>query len=150
MSKYFVYYSATGNGDFIAEKLKEAGYTLIKVETVKPIGKMSFFKILHYGGQAMFKKKAKIKELELSLKEDDEVIIGSPIWNDRLSTPINTVLAKYDFNKDATRFIVYPAGDKAIKVVSQLAKLGFKNEPVVYSYPLKNQEKIEEVLKLVK
>ena len=145
--KYFVYFSASGNGDFIANFLKEKGYEIVKVETLKPFGKVNFFRILKYGFRAGAQKKENIKELDLELKEDDEVVIGSPIWNDRLSTPINTVLDKIEFNKETTKFIVYPAGDKAVKVVGQLEKLGFKNQPIIYQYPLKNQDKIEEVLK---
>ena len=146
--KYFVYFSASGNGDFIAEYLKEQGYTPVKVEMTKPIKKVGFFFILKYGGRAGFNKKEKIKELNLNLKEDDEVIIGSPIWNDRLSTPINTVLSQLELNKETTRFIVYPAGEKAVKVVKQLEKLGFKNPPIIYSYPLKNKDKIKETIVL--
>ena len=120
MNKYFIYFSLTGNGDFLAEQLKEFGYTPIKVETIKPIGKVNFFKIIRYGGEAMMNKKAKIKEIELTLKEDDEVIIGSPIWNDRLSTPINALLAKFFFNKKTTKFILYPAGEGTKKSLKQL------------------------------
>ena len=145
--KYFVYFSASGNGDFIANFLKEKGYEIVKVETLKPFGKVNFFRILKYGFRAGAQKKEKIKELNLELKEDDEVVIGSPIWNDRLSTPINTVLDKIEFNKETTKFIVYPAGDKAVKVVGQLEKLGFKNKPIIYQNPLNFQDKIEEVLK---
>ena len=144
--KYFVYYSATGNGDFLADRMKEKGYQPVKVEMVKPIGKMSFFKIFRYGGQAMRGKKAKIKELNLELKEDDIVVIGSPIWNDRLSTPINAVLAKFDFNKETTQFLFYPAGSEAKKASKQITKKGFKKLPIVYIWPLKNQDKAKEVL----
>ena len=150
MKKYFVYYSATGNGDFLAELLKEAGYEPVKVETIKPMGKVGFFKILHYGGQAMLGKKAKIKDLNLELVDDDLVIIGSPIWNDRLSTPINAVLAKYNFNKETTGFILYPAGEGTSKSFEQIKKLGFVKEPMVISYPLKKQDGAKELIKLVK
>lgn len=145
--KYFVYFSASGNGDFIAEYLKELGYTPIKVEMIKPIKKINFFSIMKYGFRAGMNKKEKIKELNLGLKDDDEVVIGSPIWNDKLSTPINTLLDKYSFNKETTRFILYPAGEGTNKSLMQLEKLGFKNKPVVYSNPLKNQDKIKELLK---
>ena len=150
MKKYFVYYSATGNGDFLAELLKEAGYEPVKVETIKPMGKVGFFKILHYGGQAMLGKKAKIKDLNLELKDDDQVVVGSPIWNDRLSTPINAVLAKYSFNKERTGFVLYPAGEGTSKSFEQIKKLGFVKEPVVISYPLKKQDVAKELVKLVK
>ena len=144
--KYFVYFSASGNGDFLANKLQEKGYTPVKVETVKPIKKVGFFAILKYGFRAGAQKKEKIKEINLEPKEDDEVVVGSPIWNDRLSTPINALLSQIEFDKETTKFIVYPAGDKAIKVVDQLVKLGFKNPPLVYSNPLKNQDKADELL----
>ena len=146
--KYFIYFSLSGNGDFIANFLKEKGYEIIKVETLKPFGKINFFRMLKYGFRAGTQKKDNIKDINLELKEDDEVIIGSPIWNDRLSTPINTLLSKFDFNKESTKFIVYPAGDKAVKVVGQLEKLGFKNKPIIYTYPLKNQDKADDLLNL--
>ncbi len=145
--KYFVYFSASGNGDFLAELLKEKGYQPIKVEMVKPIKKVGFFTILKYGGRAMTGKKEKIKDVALELKEDDEVIIGSPIWNDRLSTPINALLATFDFDKENTKFILYPAGEGTKKSFGQIAKLGFKQTPIVISYPLKKQEQAKELLK---
>lgn len=146
MSKYFVYFSLSGNGDFIAEQLKEKGFLPVKVEMAKPPKKVGFFTILKYGGRAMMYKKENIKDFELLLQEDDEVVIGSPIWNDRLATPINTVLDKYQFDKNSTKFIVYPAGEGAKKVFKQLEKLGYTQRPIIYSYPLKNKEKALEIL----
>ena len=145
--KYFVYFSWSGNGDFIANYLKEKGYEPVKIETLKPLGKVNFFRILKYGFKAMGAKKTPIKDIVLDLKEDDQVIIGSPIWNDRLSTPINTVLGQFDFNKEATKFILYPAGETTKKSFEQISNLGFKNPPIVYAHPLKSQEKAEELLK---
>ena len=144
--KYFVYFSASGNGDFIASFLKEKGFEPVKVETLKPFGKVNFFRILKYGFRAGAQKKEKIKDINLDLKEDDVVVIGSPIWNDRLSTPINTVLSQFEFNKETTKFIVYPAGESAKKVFEQIEKLGYQNKPYVYANPLKNQDKAQDIL----
>lgn len=144
--KYFVYYSASGNGDYLASLLKEMGYQIVKVEMVKPIGKVGFWKILKYGGRAMTNKKEKIKDIPLELKEDDVVVIGSPIWNDRLSTPINSLLAKFDFNKETTKFILYPAGEGTKKSLKQIEKLEFKQTPLVISYPLKKKEQAIELI----
>ena len=146
MKKYFVFYSASGNGDYLAELLKEAGYEIVKVEMVKPIGKIGFFKILHYGGQAMMKKKANIQELSLELNSDDLIVVGSPIWNDSLSTPINAVLDKFTFNKETTEFILYPAGEGTNKSKEQLKKLGFIKEPIVIQNPLKYKDTVKEKL----
>lgn len=145
--KYFVYYSLSGNGDFIAEKLKDKGYQPIKVEMVKPIKKIGFFAIMKYGFRAGLNKKEKIKEIQIDLKEDDKVIIGSPVWNGKLATPINAVINKLALNKETTGFIVYPAGEEAKKVNNQLQKLGFKKTAVVYPHPLKTPEKFEELFK---
>ena len=147
MSKYFIYFSATGNGDFLASELKQYGYTPVKVEMVKKIKKVGFFFILRYGGKATFNKKEKIQPLNLELKEDDIVVIGSPIWGDKISTPINTVLKQLSLNKDTTRFVLYPAGEGTKKSLLQIARLGFIQEPIVISYPLKKMEAAKELLK---
>ena len=145
--KYFVYFSWSGNGDYIASFLKERGYEPVKIETLKPLGKVNFFRILKYGFKAMGAKKTPIKEVNLELKEDDLVIIGSPIWNDRLSTPINSVLSQFNFNKENTKFILYPAGEETKKSFEQIANLGFIEQPIVYAHPLESQEKAVEILK---
>lgn len=145
--KYFVYFSLTGNGDFIAEYLKEKGYEPIKIEMVKTPKKIGFFTILKYGGRAMSNKKEDIADIPLFIKDEDEAIIGSPIWNDRLSTPINTILDKITFNKETTKFILYPAGEGTKKSFKQIEKLGFTSVPIVISNPLKNKDKVSELLK---
>ncbi len=145
--KYFIYFSVSGNGDFLADRFKEKGFQPVKVELIKPIKKVGFFTILKFGFRAGLQKKEKIKEINIDLKEGDEVIIGSPIWNDRLSTPINAVLSQLALNKETTSFIVYPAGETAKKVVDQLKKLGFSKEPIVYPHPLKSPEQFEVALK---
>ena len=147
MNKYFIYFSLTGNGDFLASELKQYGYTPVKVEMVKKIKKVGFFFILRYGGRATFNKKEKIQPLNLELKEDDVVVIGSPIWGDRLSTPINTVLKQLSLNKDTTKFALYPAGEDTKKSLQKLAKLGFTQEAIVISNPLKKMDEAKEILK---
>ena len=147
MNKYFVYFSASGNGDFLASELEKKGYKPVKIELVKPIKKVGFFAILKYGGRAMMQKREKIQEISLELQDDDTVIVGSPIWNDRLSTPVLTALDKLALNKETTKFILYPAGEGTKKSFKQLEKLGFKEAPIVIQYPLKYQEKALELIK---
>ena len=146
MNKYFMYFSVTGNGDFLANELAKKGYIPVKIELVKPIKKVNFWMILHYGGRAMFKKKEKIKELNLELQEDDLVVVGSPIWNDLLSTPVLTALGKVDLNKETTKFILYPAGEGTKKSLEQIKKLGYSGEAIVIQHPLKYEEKALELI----
>ena len=144
--KYFIYFSASGNGDYLAEQLKTKDFEIVKVEMLKPIKKVGFFTILKFGFRAGAQKREKIKELNIEIKEDDQVVVGSPIWNDRLSTPINTVLDVLSLHKETTEFIVYPAGETANKVKNQLKERGFIKEPIIFPHPLKSQDKIEEVI----
>ena len=94
----------------------------------------------------MFKKKEQLKPIELSIDKNDEVIIGSPIWADHLSTPITTVLLMFDFNKETTGFILYPAGEGTKKSFKEIKKLGFNKEPIVISNPQKKKEAALEIL----
>ena len=144
--KYFVYFSFTGNGEYLASLYQEKGYTPVRIELVKPVKKVGFFTILKYGGRAMFNKKEKIKDINVEFKEDDEVIIGSPIWNDRLCTPITTLLRRVEFNKENTLFVLYPAGEGTKKSLKQIKKMGYTKEPIVVSYPLKKQEEAKQKL----
>ena len=146
MAKYFVYFSFTGNGDYIASLLKEKGYESVKIELEKSPKKIGFWQILKYGGHAGFNTKEKLKEVEFKLNQDDVVIIGSPIWNDRLSTPITTFMSQVEFNKETTKFILYPAGEKTKKSLKQIKKLGFISEPIVISYPLKKTEECKKLI----
>ena len=146
MNKYFMYFSVTGNGDFLANELAKKGYIPVKIELVKPIKKVNFWMILHYGGRAMFKKKENIKELNLELQEDDLVVVGSPIWNDLLSTPVLTALGKVSLNKETTKFILYPAGEGTKKSLEQIKKLGYSGETIVIQHPLKYEEKALELI----
>ena len=147
MKKYFLYFSLTGNGDFLASELEKKGYQPVKIELVKDIKKVGFWTILSYGGRAMFQKREKIKEFTLELQDDDFVIVGSPIWNDRLSTPVLTALYKISLNKANTRFILYPAGSSTKKSLKQLKKMGFELDPIVIQYPVKYQEQALDLIK---
>ena len=146
MKKLFIYYSQSGNGDSLCELMKAKGFDIIKVETVKPIKKMNFFRILRYGGEAMMKKKRPIKPIDLRLEEYDHVFIGSPIWNDRLATPILALLSEFEFDKEITKFILYSGGGSAKHAEAQLKQTGFKWDPIVLKQPLKYPDEAKEAL----
>ena len=144
MKKLFIYYTLTGNGDVMATFYSKEGYDTHRVETMKPIKKPNFFRILRYGGEAMMKKRRPIMKIELDPNKYEEIVIGSPIWNDRLSTPILSLLDQYDFNKETTKFVFYAGGGKASHAEQQIEKMGFKNKAIVVkepkSYPLEAEK----------
>ncbi len=143
MKKLFIYYSYTGNGEVVEQKMQEKGYDIRKVETLKNLPKNFFFAMMAGGFQAGIKKKAKLKEFDYDISSYDEVVIGSPIWNGRIAPAINTVLANINFEGKELSFIFYAGsgeGKNALKRVNKEypnAKVLFLKQPKDYPEELK-------------
>ena len=138
MKNLFIYYSYTGNGDVVAEALKEKGFEIRKVIRKRKMPKSFFFGILHGGFLAATNHKDKLVDYNENVDEYENIFIGSPIWNARLSSPINTVLAKTNLTNKNLTFIFYAGsgtGEKALKKINKLypsAKVIFLKEPKKY------------------
>ncbi len=115
MKKLFIYYSDTGNCDLIAETLKNEEMDVIKVKPLKRLPKKNFFKILKMGMLAGLNHKMKIEKIDFNIDDYNEVIICSPVWNGRLSCPINYLLKEYDFNGKIKKFILSSGSGEAKK-----------------------------------
>lgn len=115
MKKLFIYYSLTGNGDKIAQYLKEKHIDIIKVKPVKELPKNRVLQILTGGFLAGINYKDELIDFNPNINNYDEIIIGSPIWNGRLSTPINAVLNKIDLSDRKVTFILYSGSGAALK-----------------------------------
>ena len=98
MKKVFIYYSLTGNGDEIAKILENKKYDIRKVETNEILPKNFILRILTGGYKAMIKYEDKLMDFDSDIEDYDEIIIGTPIWNNRLSSPINSVLKELKLN----------------------------------------------------
>ena len=146
MKKLFIYYSNTGNGDFVADYLAENGYEIRKAIPKKDLPKSFFFKVLTGGFIAGLNKKSKLKDYDGSVGDYEEIIIGSPVWNGRLSCPINAVLAKTDLTGKEVSFILYAGGGEAPKAEKRLKK----EFPSAWITVLKEPKKYPEELKKIK
>ena len=122
MNKLFIYYSYTGNGDFVASKMQEKGYEIRKIETVKRLPKSFFWGMMVGGFQAAIKKKAKLKDVDLDISRYDEIVIGSPIWNGRFPPAINTILANLSLKERKITFVFYSGSGEGAKAVKRLIK----------------------------
>ena len=71
MAKLFIYFSISGNGDVVAEKLKNADYEIRKIETKKKF-KNNFFGIFKGGFLAGLNKKVKLLNYNNDLSNYDE------------------------------------------------------------------------------
>ena len=146
MKKLLIYYSLSGNGDFVAEQYKEQGYDIRKVETVKGLPKVFFFAMLSGGFQAGINKKAKLKEFDYDISTYDEVVIGSPIWNGRFAPAINTILANLKINNQKLSFVFYAGSGEGKKALKRLQKEYPHSSYVFLKQP---KQYIEELNKLV-
>ncbi len=120
MSKLFIYYSLSGNGDAVAEKLREKGYEIRKVEPKKKPPKKFFFQILAGGFNAGRKYREPLKDYDADVSAFDEIVIGSPVWNGRLSCPINTALAETTLREKKVTFVLYSGSGEAPKAEKQI------------------------------
>ena len=140
MKKLFIYYSHTGNGDLVAEILKD--YEIRKVETVKKLPKAFFFAMMKGGFLAAIKAKSKLLEYDKDVSEYDEIVIGSPTWNARLVPAINTVLNDIDFSGKKLDFILWSGGGTAKKSVAFINKNYPDSKVTVLKEPKKNKDEL--------
>ena len=123
MKKIFIYYSLNGSGDKVASILMTKGIDIRKVIADYKVSKSNFSMIMKGGFLAGINYKAKLIDFNDDINAYDEVIIGSPIWNNRFSCPINTVLSKLDLTGKKLTFILYSASGKDNKAMKKINKL---------------------------
>ena len=148
MSKLFIYYSNTGNGIVVANKLGDAGYDVRRIFPKKDLPKKFFFKVMSGGFLAGLNVKSKLKDFDTNIDKYDEIVIGSPIWNGRLSTPINKLLSMLDLKDKKVSFVLYAGSGEAKHAAKQINKVGLDANIIMLKEPKKYPEelyKLEEV-----
>ena len=142
MKKILIYYSLSGNGDIVANYLKNKGYEIRKVTTLEPLPKNRGLQIMTGGFKALINYCDKIDEINID--DYDRLIIASPIWNDRLSSPINTVIK--NINKDEEiDFILYSGSGKANKACKRINKIFKKTKIIILKEPKKYHKELEKL-----
>lgn len=138
MKKIFIYYSLSGNGDKVANYLQNKGYDILKILTKEMLPKNKFLRIIIGGFKAMINYQDKIEPFNNNLEDYSEIIIGSPIWNSRLSSPITTVLKKLDLKDKNIKFILYSGSGKSNKASSMLKRFYPNSEIINLKEPKDN------------
>ncbi len=145
MSKLFIYYTLSGNGDVVSNCLKEKGYDVRKVETKYKLSRHMFFAMMKGGFHALIGKKAKLINYDNNINDYDEIIIGSPIWNSRLTPPINTVLKNTDLSNKKLTFILYSGGGFGKKATKKLSKKYPNSTIINIKQPKKYMEELKKL-----
>ncbi len=150
MYKIFIYFSLTGNGDYVATYLKEKGFDTRKVIEKKKAPKVFFFRVLFGGFRAGLKLKGKLINYDNNVSDYDEVIIGSPIWNGLFPPAINSVLKQTDLTNKKLSFIFYSGSGDTPKVLKRIDKM-FKNYSyVVLKEPKTHEDEIKKIVDFIK
>ena len=93
MKRLIVYYSLSGNTKEAALKIADRlGADTLQIDTVKAMPKSFAARILVGGGQVMMNHVPKLKPLDKNPSSYDEIILGSPIWNNKGVPAINAFL----------------------------------------------------------
>ena len=145
MKRLYIYFSDTGNGDLIASYLNNKEIDVRKVTPKKNLPKSFFFKVFTGGFLASINSKTKLKDYDADVSAYDEIIIGSPVWNGKLSCPINTVLAKTDFLGKPVSFILYSGSGTAPKAIKFLQSKFSQSAITVLKEPKKYPEELEKI-----
>ena len=145
MRKLFVYYSYTGNGDEVAKYLRVRGYDLRMVQRKKKLPKSFFFGIMTGGFLAGIKHKDKLVDFDENTEEYDEIVVGSPIWNGRFSSPINTVLSKLSLKDKKVKFVLYSGSGEAPKALKRINKEYPGAEVIILKEPKKYKEELSKL-----
>ena len=144
MKKLFIYYSLSGNGDIVADYLKDKKIEIRKVNIAYKFPKSFFLRIMVGGFKALINYKEKIIDFDYDISKYDEILIGSPIWNDRLSTPISTILDKLDLQNKKITFILYSGSGKNIKATEFINK-NYNARIINLKDPKKNKDEIKKI-----
>ena len=147
MKKLFIYYSLSGNGDIVAEEFGKYGYEIIKIEEKKKMPKSFFACIMKGGFLAGIGYKAKILEIDVDLSEFEKIVVGSPIWNARVSCPVNTVLDMLKDRRDGIDFVFYSGSGNAEKATSNMKEKYPDSKVLSLKQPVDNREQTAEAIK---
>ncbi len=142
MAKLFIYYTRSGNGDVVANKFKELGYDIRKVETKYILSNNLFLACMKGGFHASIGKKAKLINYDNDVSQYDEIYIGSPIWNGRLSCPINTVLKNTNLTDKKLTFVLYSGSGEAKKALEKINKKYPESQVIILKEPKKHNEEL--------
>ena len=123
MSKLFIYYSFSGNGDVVAEALKEQGFEIRKVESKFKLRKNLFLQMMKGGFLASIGAKPKLINYDNNIDGYDEIYIGAPIWNARLACPVNTILRDANLKDKKLTFVLYSGSGTSKHADKKLSKL---------------------------
>jgi flavodoxin len=120
-----VYYSRTGNTRKVAEVLARLLHADLEqiVDTQNRMGLRGYFRS---GREAFFQRKTVLRPPERSPADYSLVVVGTPVWNVSLSSPVRTYLELMRRRLPAVAFFLTHQGMGGRRVLAQMAQVAGK------------------------
>ena len=121
MKKAIVYYSMSGNTEYVAKTIaQKTNADLIKIEPKKQYRDKGFTKFLWGGKSVLMGETPELKPYEFNEELYDYIVFGTPVWASSFTPPIRTFIKENKEklkNKKIAIFICYLGGgaDKALE-----------------------------------
>lgn len=141
MKKAIVYYSMSGNTDYVAKYISEKiGADLIKIEPKKEYPNKGIRKFLWGGKSAVMAETPALEQYEFDSDKYDCIIFGTPVWASSFTPPIRTFIKenKEKLNdKKLAVYICYMGGgaNKAIEKLKQFLEINEFNAELILIDP---------------
>ena len=145
MQSLVVYYSRTGNAKFVAEKIAAE----LKADTEEVIdlkNRRGWFGFIRGGYDATRNKETKIEKTQKLPKDYDLIVVGTPVWNSRVTPAIRTYLKGQDFSGKKVSIFSTNEGrgtDKTFSMMKSLIQHGTVVGEIGISKALDDREKTE-------
>ena len=152
MKKAVVYYSMSGNAEYVANIIAEkTGADLIKLVAKKEYPKKGLRKFAWGGACAVMGETPALEPYEFNAEDYDYIIFGTPVWASSFTPPIRTFLKENKEKLNGKKFAAYVCylgggGDKALAKLKK--QLGAEFEAELILIDPKNKQ-TEENVKLI-
>lgn len=141
-----VYYSLSGNTEFVAKKIQEkTGASLLSIDCEKKYPTGPVTKFIWGGRSSVMEEQPKLKPYTFNLEEYDHIVIGSPNWARNVVPPIRTFVVENPGlkNKKISAFVCQ-SGRGEQKVFAKIKEIlgieSFENEMCLID-PKDNKDK---------
>ena len=142
MKKAIIYYSMSGNTEYIAKNISEKiGADLIKITPKKEYPNKGLKKFLWGGKSAIMGETPELEEYSFDSEKYDYIIFGTPVWANNFTPPIRTFIKDNKDklnNKKIAVFLCYSGGglDKAINKLKQFLNINQFEAELILIDPL--------------
>jgi len=145
MKSLVVYYSRTGNAKFVAEKIASE----LKAATEQVVdlkNRRGWLGFLRAGYDATRGKETKIEKTQKLPKDYDLIVVGTPVWNSRLTPAIRTYLKQNNLSEKKVAIFSTNEGrgnEKTLAMIRSLIPRGNIVGELGVSKALENQADTE-------